>query len=90
MSELSWCAASMCLACGRTVKHKPYGGPRRFHWCRIRLISRWRRHIQSAAWEDGYRFALDNISDPLVYADLSDYGSGWAGAIAAGGIAVEW
>lgn len=89
MSEVGWCAASMCLTCGRTVKHKPLGGPHRFHWCRVRLISRWRRSIHSAAWEDGYRFAVTNVSDPMVYADIAEYGTGWAGAVAAGGIVIE-
>lgn len=89
MSEVSWCGASMCRACGRTVKHKPHGGPQRFHWCRVRLLSRMREQVRSTAWRDGYRFALDNISDPLVYADLADYGTGWAGVIEAGAIEIR-
>ena len=71
------------------MKHKPSGGPRRSHWCRLRFVSRWREHIRSAAWREGYRFALDNISDPMVYADLTEYGNGWAGAIKAGGIVID-
>ena len=89
MSEISYAHRSMCLTCGRWVNHKPYGGPHRFHWCRLRFISGWRRRIHSAAWDDGYRFALDNISDPMVYADLNEYGTGWAGAIAQGGIVIN-
>lgn len=87
-SGTAWCRASMCRACGRIVKHKPHGGPQRFHWCRLRWLSRMRERVRSAAWEEGYRFALNNVSDPMVYADLSDYGSGWAGAIKAGGIKI--
>lgn len=89
MSDVTWCAASMCLTCGRTVKHRPNGGSQKFHGCRLRLISRWRRRVWSAAWEDGYRFAVDHIEDPMVYADVTDYGTGWAGAIRAGGITLS-
>lgn len=89
MSEITWCATSMCLTCGRTVKHKPFGGPQRFHWCRVRFISRWRRRIHAAAWEAGYRFAVDHIEEPMVYADVTDYGTGWAGVIKAGGITIS-
>lgn len=83
-AAVSWCAASKCRACGRTVRHKPHGGPQRFHWCRLRLVSRWRERIRSAAWEDGYRFAVDHIEEPMVYADVAEYGTGWAGAIKTG------
>lgn len=81
MSGISWAGASMCRACGRTVEHKPYGGPHRFHWCRLRWMSRHRERIRAAAWEDGYRFACDNIEEPMVYADVANYGDGWAGAV---------
>lgn len=86
VAEVSWCGASMCRVCGRTVEHKPFGGPQRFHWCRLRWLARMRERVRSAAWDEGYRFALDNIGDPMVYADLTEYGTGWAGAIRAGGI----
>lgn len=88
MSDWTWCAASMCRSCGRTVRHKPHGGAQRFHWCRLRWLSRRGERIRSEAWWDGYQFALNNISDPMVYADLTDYGTGWSGVIKQGGITI--
>jgi hypothetical protein len=79
----------MCGRCKRVVKHKPYGGPHRWHGCRLRWIARRVAQAECRGWSDGYRFALDNVSDPMVYADISDYGSGWAGLVERGGIVIE-
>jgi hypothetical protein len=89
MNDVTWAGASVCPDCKRLVKHKPQGGPRRRHGCRLRWISRRIAQAESRGWDDGYRFALENISDPMVYADLTEYGAGWAGLIARGGLAVE-
>lgn len=89
MSAVEWAGASVCGQCKRTVRHKPNGGPRRRHGCRLRWIARWVARAEARGWNEGYRFATDNISDPMVYADLTEYGSGWAGVIAQGGIRIE-
>lgn len=89
MSEVMWAGASVCPKCKRMVKHKPRGGPHRWHSCRVRWITRRVAQAKSMGWDEGYRFALDNVSDPMVYADLSEYGSGWAGLIAQGGIVIN-
>jgi hypothetical protein len=89
MSDATWAAASVCPACKRLVKHRPYGGPHRRHGCRLRWIARRIALARSAGWDEGYRFALDNISDPMVYADLTEYGTGWAGVIAQGGLSID-
>lgn len=84
-----WAAASMCASCKRVVKHKPRGGPHRWHGCRLRWIARRVAQAESRGWNEGYKFALENISDPMVYADLSNYGEGWAGLIAQGGLTID-
>ena len=89
MSETSWAGASVCPSCKRMVRHKPQGGPLRWHGCRLRWIARRVARAKAAGWNEGYRFALDNISDPMVYADLNEYGSGWAGVIRRGGIQIN-
>lgn len=78
MPDWGWCAESRCWSCGRTVKYKPYGGPQRFHFCRLRWLSRlrWKAHLDG--WHSGYRFAVENAADPMVHADADDYGTGWA------------
>lgn len=82
----SWCAESYCWECGRWTRHKPYGGPHVRHFCRLRLFSRarWRGHREG--WHEGYRFAVEHPDDPMVARDRHDYGSGWAGAMRAGGL----
>jgi hypothetical protein len=89
MSECSYAAASMCGKCKRMVKHKPPGGPHRRHGCRLRWIARRVAQAETRGWNEGYKFALENVSDPMVYADISDYGSGWAGLIEQGGITLD-
>lgn len=89
MNDATWAAASMCDSCKRVVKHKPRGGPHRRHGCRLRWIARRVAQAELRGWWDGYRFALDNVSDPMVYADISDYGTGWAGVAERGGIRIE-
>jgi hypothetical protein len=84
--RVSFAGASVCPKCKRMVRHKPFGGPHRGHGCRLRWIARRVAQAESRGWNDGYRFALDNISDPMVYADLANYGSGWAGLIEQGGL----
>jgi hypothetical protein len=88
-SEVTWAGASVCPSCKRTVRHKPYGGPHRWHGCRLRWIVRRVARARSEGWDEGYRFALDNISDPMVYADLSEYGTGWAGLVEQGGLTIH-
>lgn len=89
MSEWSWAGTSMCPSCKRYVRHKPHGGPHRWHGCWLRWIARRVARAKIEGWNEGYEFALDNISDPMVYADLTEYGSGWAGLIEQGGITVD-
>lgn len=89
MSEVAFAGSSVCPSCKRTVRHKPRGGPLRWHGCRVRWIARRVAHARSEGWNDGYRFALDNVSDPMVYADMTEYGTGWAGVIERGGITIE-
>ena len=91
MSEqrMTWAGASFCPSCKRTVRHKPQGGPHRWHGCRLRWIARRVARARNEGWWEGYQFALDNVSDPMVYADMTDYGSGWAGLVARGGITIE-
>lgn len=88
MIEMSYAGASVCPSCKRWVRHRPQGGPLRRHGCRLRWIVRRVARARSAGWDEGYRFALTNISDPLVYADLTEYGTGWAGFIARGGVTI--
>lgn len=87
--SITLASASACQSCKRTVKHKPNGGPHRWHGCRLRWIVRRVAQAEARGWDDGYRFAVENISDPMVYADLSEYGTGWAGMIASGGVTIE-
>jgi hypothetical protein len=87
--EVTWAGASVCPRCKRMVKHRPCGGPHRRHGCRLRWIARRVAQAESRGWNEGYRFALDNIGDPMVYADLTEYGTGWAGVIERGGIEVQ-
>ena len=89
MSDVTFAGASVCRNCKRMVMHKPYGGPHRWHGCRIRWIARRVAQAESRGWDEGYRFALENISDPMVYADLSRYGSGWAGLVEQGGVVIR-
>lgn len=89
MSEIAYASRSVCRGCKRMVRHKPQGGPHRWHGCRLRWIARRVARAESRGWNDGYRFALENVSDPMVYADLTKYGSGWAGLIAAGGLTLD-
>jgi hypothetical protein len=83
-----YAARSVCPDCKRMARHKPHGGPHRRHGCHLRWIARRVARARTEGWNEGYRFALANISDPMVYADLNEYGSGWAGAIAGGGITI--
>lgn len=89
MSEFTWASRSVCPSCKRMVRHKPLGGPHRWHGCHLRWIARRIARAQSAGWDDGYAFALRNISDPMVYADLNEYGTGWAGLVAQGGLTIN-
>ena len=85
---VSFAGASTCWECGRTVKHRPYGGPHRFHWCRLRWLSRarWKAHL--GGWHEGYRWAVEHPDDPLVLADGDDYGTGWAGHMRVGHLTI--
>lgn len=86
---ISFAGVSMCDSCKRFVKHKPRGGPHRWHGCRLRWIARRVARAEQRGWWEGYQFALDNVSDPMVYADLREYGTGWAGVVERGGITIE-
>ena len=86
---VTYAGASVCPSCKRMVRHKPFGGPHRRHGCRLRWIARRVARARSEGWDEGYRFALDNVSDPMVYADLTEYGTGWAGLVARGGLVID-
>ncbi len=90
MAEVAYAGESACPSCKRMVRHKPRGGPLRRHGCRLRWVARRIARARSAGWDEGYRFALRNISDPLVYADLTEYGTGWVGLIQQGGINITY
>lgn len=85
---VAFCGSSRCWECGRMVEHRPNGGPQRFHWCRLRWLSRciWREHQKG--WHGGYRFAVEHPDDPMVLADAQDYGSGWAGWMRVGHVEI--
>ena len=89
MSGATYAGASVCPSCKRMVRHKPFGGPHRRHGCRLRWIARRVARSRSQGFDEGYAFALRNISDPMVYADLAEYGTGWAGLIEQGGLTIE-
>lgn len=86
---VTFAGASICSSCKRMVRHKPFGGPHRWHGCRLRWIARRVAQANSKGWWDGYKFALDNASDPMVYADINEYGSGWAGFADTDGIVIH-
>lgn len=75
-----------CFTCGRTVRHTPKG--QRWHGCRLRFLTRRRWDSYRSGWHEGYRFAVEHPSDPLVLTDGIDYGTGWAGHMRAGGILI--
>jgi len=87
--SITWASSSVCPNCHRTVKHRPVGGRHVWHGCRLRWIARRVATAQFEGWNDGYRFALDNIGDPMVVADLNAYGMGWAGLIATDGLTIN-
>jgi hypothetical protein len=86
MAEVTYCTRSRCWDCGRWVNHKPYGGPHRWHACRLRWLSRRAWKAYQEGWHSGYRFAAENPDEPLVQADREDYGSGWAAHMRVGHI----
>lgn len=86
---VTWAHRSMCDSCKRYVRHKGRGGRHRWHGCRIRWVARRVARAQQRGWWEGYRFALDNVSDPMVYADIVEYGTGWAGLVRAGGLVIH-
>ena len=86
---VTWCTASICPKCCRVAKHKPYGMAYRFHGCRLRWIARRVAIARFDGWDEGYRFALENISDPMVVADLNAFGTGWAGLVMTDGIVIR-
>lgn len=47
------------------------------------------RQSELAAYESGYRFALENFHDELVQADLHEFGTGWAGHLRRGPIVID-
>jgi hypothetical protein len=89
VAEIYYAAESMCQECKRFVKHKPNGGPHKWHGCRLRWITRRIERARMEGWDEGYKFAVDNVSDPMVYADIAEYGTGWAGLVAKGGITID-
>jgi hypothetical protein len=59
--------------------------------CRLHWFSRATHRAERKGWEAGYRFAIDGLSDadPLVRADLDDFGSGWMAAVRDGGLSLN-
>lgn len=86
MSDAATTFTSDCERCGRP-RPTMNGSPDPRHECHPHDVA----VTQSGrvGWVEGYRFALDNISDPMVQADRAEFGSGWAGAVQMGGIVVE-
>lgn len=86
---VTFAGAKVCPDCKRMVKLKPFGGPPRWHGCRLRWIARKVAQAEARGWNEGYRFAVDHIKEPMVYADVNEYGAGWAGVIERGGLTVS-
>jgi len=89
MNGTTWASASVCPNCHRMVKHRPYGGRHVWHGCRLRWIARRVATARSEGWIAGYGFALRNIGDPMVTADLNDYGTGWSSLVKFGGLTIS-
>lgn len=88
MNGPEYAHSSMCPSCKRMVRHRPNGGSHRWHGCRLRWIARKVAQAEQRGWWDGYRFALEHVEEPMVYADLSDYGTGWAALRLGAGIVI--
>jgi len=88
MNDPGWryAASVACHDCGVRIPCSPEG-VQEPHECRsddIRV-----QQASLAAWEDGYRFALDNHGDELVQADAREFGAGWIKFVRQGGVVVE-
>lgn len=70
-----------CWDCGVESPCLPFGrrGP---HECRSEDVGKWQSYL--SGWENGYRFGIENINEPLVQADLTEFGTGWAGHMRVG------
>ena len=67
-TDVTWAGASICPSCKRTVKHKPQGGPHRWHGCRVRWIKRRAARSYLEGWVDGYKFANGDDEPPALEA----------------------
>ena len=88
MSDPGWryAASVECHDCGVKIPCGPEG-IQQPHECRsddIRV-----QQASLAAWEAGYRFALENADDELVQTDAREFGAGWIKFIRQGGLVVE-
>lgn len=80
-------AADRCWTCGvetpRDPQHPELEQP---HTCNPEDVTRWGGYLEG--WQEGYRFAIKNLADPMVQADRVEYGTGWAGPMRTGGIVI--
>jgi hypothetical protein len=82
----AYAASVKCHDCGVVVPCGPQGitQPHECDSTDIRV-----QQASLAAWEDGYRFAIQNSSDELVQADAANFGTGWIKFVRQGGVVVE-
>lgn len=86
-SGWGYAASVECHDCGVQIPCGPEGVQIPGHECNSEDIRV--QQASLAAWEDGYRFALQNGSDELVQADAIEFGSGWIRFHRQGGLVVE-
>lgn len=82
----SYAARVTCHDCGVEVPCGPQG-VMQAHECDsidIRV-----QQASLAAWEGGYRFAIQNANDELVQADAVEFGAGWIRFVRQGGVVID-
>lgn len=94
MSELPdgmhWSATWDCPDCGLKTPIQPGQNTKPLadaHECDSITLATHQARL--AGWEEGYRFALDHHDDPMVQADVAEFGTGWAGHMRAGAVVIE-
>lgn len=90
MSEIFWAATWSCPDCGHQEPIEPGANTRPIadaHECDAFKLAT--TQAERAGFEAGYRFALENLDDPLVRADRAEHGTGWYAIIRNGGFVIE-
>ena len=90
MGAVYWSSTWRCDKCGHEEPIQPAQDTRPVeaaHTCDPATL---RAHKErQAQWWDGYRFAVENLSDELVQADADQYGTGWAARAGSTSIVIE-